>query len=64
MSTSAGKATLKGKVPSKWQIDTISLRLIIAVFDEGSIAKAARREFIAASAISKRLIDVFPHLDP
>lgn len=58
MSTSAGKATLKRKVPSKWQIDTISLRLIIAVFDEGSIAKAARREFIAASAISKRLNEI------
>lgn len=58
MHTSAGKATLKGKVPSKWQIDTISLRLIIAVFDEGSIAKAARREFIAASAISKRLNEI------
>ena len=58
MQASAGKASLKSKIPAKWQIDTISLRLLIAVFDEGSIARAARREFIAASAISKRLSEI------
>lgn len=58
MQAVVGKSSLKSKVPAKWQIDTISLRLLIAVFDEGSIAKAARREFIAASAISKRISEI------
>ncbi|MBG7622139.1 LysR family transcriptional regulator [Herbaspirillum sp. AP02] len=53
-----GKSTLKDKVSHKWQIDPVSLRLFIAVCEEGSIAKAARREFIAASAISKRLAEI------
>jgi len=41
-----------------WQIDQISLRLFIAVCEEGTIARAAEREFIAPSAVSKRLADL------
>ncbi|RQS76939.1 LysR family transcriptional regulator [Burkholderia sp. Bp8963] len=41
-----------------WQIDQITLRLFIAVCEEGSIARAAEREFIAPSAVSKRLADL------
>jgi DNA-binding transcriptional LysR family regulator len=45
-------------LPSTWQIDPTSLRLFIAVCEEGSIARAAEREFIASSAISKRIADL------
>lgn len=41
-----------------WQIDQTSLRLFIAVCEEGTIARAAEREFIAPSAVSKRLADL------
>jgi DNA-binding transcriptional LysR family regulator len=38
--------------------DLLTLRLFIAVYEELSIAKAAEREHIAASALSKRLSDL------
>lgn len=41
-----------------WHIDPISLRLFIAVCEEGSIARASEREFIAPSAVSKRMADI------
>jgi DNA-binding transcriptional LysR family regulator len=40
------------------QFDFVTLRLFVAVAEEGSIAKAALRENIAASAISKRIADL------
>ena len=39
-------------------IDPTSLRLFIAVCEEGTIARAGEREFIAASAVSKRIADI------
>ena len=45
------------------RIDLISLQLFVAVCEAGSIGKAAEREFIAASAISKRLADLEAALD-
>jgi hypothetical protein len=38
--------------------DLLTLRLFVAVYEERSIAKAAEREHIAASAGSKRLSDL------
>ncbi|VVN88420.1 HTH-type transcriptional regulator ArgP [Pseudomonas fluorescens] len=43
---------------SMWHIDPVSLRLFIAVCEEGTIAKASEREFIAPSAVSKRIADL------
>lgn len=40
------------------RIDLTSLQLFVAVCDLGSIGRAAEREFIAASAVSKRLSDM------
>ncbi|MGJ7490452.1 LysR substrate-binding domain-containing protein [Variovorax sp. ZT4R33] len=40
------------------RIDLTSLQLYVAVCELGSIGRAAEREFIAASAISKRLSDL------
>ena len=40
------------------RIDLTSLQLFVSVCELGSIGKAAEREFIAASAISKRLSDL------
>ena len=40
------------------QIDLTSLQLFVAVCELGSIGRAAEREFIAASAVSKRLSDL------
>ncbi len=40
------------------RIDLTSLQLFVAVCDLGSISRAAEREFIAASAVSKRLSDM------
>ena len=40
------------------RIDLTSLQLFVAVCELGSIGKAAEREFIAASAVSKRLADL------
>ncbi|NBA96121.1 LysR substrate-binding domain-containing protein [Pseudomonas sp. R5(2019)] len=41
-----------------WQIDPVSLRHFIAVCEEGTITRASEREFIAPSAISKRIADI------
>jgi DNA-binding transcriptional LysR family regulator len=41
-----------------WQPDPTSLRLFIAVCEEGSIARASEREGIAAAAVSKRIADM------
>lgn len=40
------------------KLDLTSLRLFIAVCQESSIARAAEREFIAPSAVSRRLADM------
>ena len=40
------------------RIDLTSLQLFVAVCELGSIGRAAEREFIAASAVSKRLSDL------
>lgn len=40
------------------RIDLTSLQLFVAVCELGSIGKAAEREFIAASAVSKRISDL------
>jgi len=45
------------------RIDLTSLQLFVAVCELGSIGKAAEREFIAASAVSKRLSDLEATLD-
>lgn len=44
--------------PSIPRIDVYTIRLFIAVAEEGSIARAAERENIAASALSRRLSDL------
>jgi DNA-binding transcriptional LysR family regulator len=41
-----------------WQVDFVSLRLFIAVCEETTIAQAAEREAIVASAVSKRIADL------
>ncbi|MFN4351130.1 MAG: LysR family transcriptional regulator [Hylemonella sp.] len=40
------------------KLDPVSLRLFVAVMEEGTIADAATREHIAASAVSKRLSEL------
>ncbi len=45
------------------RIDLTSLQLFVAVCELGSIGRAAEREFIAASAVSKRLSDLETTLD-
>lgn len=40
------------------KLDPVSLRLFVAVMEEGTIAEAAAREHIAASAVSKRLSEL------
>ena len=45
------------------RIDLTSLQLFVAVCELGSIGKAAEREFIAASAVSKRLSDLEATVD-
>ena len=45
------------------RIDLTSLQLFVAVCELGSIGKTAEREFIAASAVSKRLSDLEATLD-
>jgi len=41
-----------------WSVDPVSLRLFVAVCEEGAIARASEREFIAPSAVSKRIADI------
>lgn len=45
------------------RIDLTSLQLFVAVCELGSIGRAAEREFIAASAVSKRLSDLEATVD-
>jgi DNA-binding transcriptional LysR family regulator len=45
------------------RIDLTSLQLFVAVCELGSIGRAAEREFLAASAISKRLSDLETAVD-
>lgn len=45
------------------RVDLTSLHLFVAVVETGSIGKAAEREFIAPSAVSKRLSDLETALD-
>ena len=45
------------------RLDLTSLQLFVAVCEQGSIGKAAEREFIAASAVSKRISDLEAALD-
>lgn len=40
------------------KLDPVSLRLFVQIVEEGSIAAAASREHIAASAVSKRISDL------
>jgi DNA-binding transcriptional LysR family regulator len=40
------------------RLDLVTLRLFLAVIDEGGIAKAARREHITGPAISKRIAEL------
>ena len=39
-------------------VDLLTLKLLVAVVEEQSVAKAAEREHIAASAVSKRIADL------
>jgi DNA-binding transcriptional LysR family regulator len=48
---------MKPNFPAK-RLDLTTLQLFAAVCDTGSIGRAAEREFIAASALSKRLSDL------
>src|SRR6185437_828495 len=40
------------------KLDLTSLRLFVAVCQERNIARAAEREFIASSAVSRRIADI------
>lgn len=42
----------------KLRFDLVTLRLFVAVYEERSLSKAAEREFIAPSALSKRITDM------
>ncbi|WP_225033572.1 LysR substrate-binding domain-containing protein [Paraburkholderia sp. XV] len=41
-----------------WQPDPTSLRLFVAICEEGSIARASAREEVAAAAVSRRIADM------
>jgi DNA-binding transcriptional LysR family regulator len=43
---------------SHMKLDPVSLRLFVSVVEEGTIAAAAKREHIAAAAVSKRLSEL------
>lgn len=43
---------------NNWRPDLVSLRLFVAVCEEASISKAAEREAIAPSAVSKRIAEI------
>jgi DNA-binding transcriptional LysR family regulator len=46
-----------------WRLDLVSLDLFLSVADEGSIAGAAERKNIAASAVSRRLQELEAEMD-
>jgi DNA-binding transcriptional LysR family regulator len=48
---------------SHMKLDPVSLRLFVSVVEEGTIAAAAKREHIAAAAVSKRLSELEELLD-
>ncbi|WP_223552522.1 LysR family transcriptional regulator [Pseudomonas sp. BF-R-01] len=50
------RARLHGNLMSR--LDLVTLKLFVAIVEEQSINKAAEREFIAASAVSKRIADL------
>lgn len=49
---------MKERKKRPWAVDFVSLRLFVAVCEEASIAHAAEREAIVASAVSKRIADI------
>lgn len=51
---------MHGLIP---ELDPVSLKLFVAIVEEGTIAAAAEREHIAASAVSKRISDLEEALD-
>lgn len=46
------------RIAQSLRVDLLTLRLFVAVFEEQGLAKAAERENLAPSAISKRLADL------
>ena len=54
----ADQGIMKTAKKRMWQVDLVSLRLSVAVCEEASIAHAAERETIVASAVSKRIADL------
>jgi DNA-binding transcriptional LysR family regulator len=50
--------SLPGRAEATMHVDLITLKLFVAVVEEQSLAKAAEREHIAASAVSKRIADL------
>ncbi len=54
----AAIANRDGSILGPMRLDPTSLRLFIAVLEEGSIAGAAEREHIAAAAVSKRISEL------
>lgn len=53
----AGRATHPAEIALTRRIDLTTLRLFIAICDEQNLTRAAAREGIAASAVSKRMND-------
>ena len=49
---------MAGYDPHRMKLDPVSLRLFVAVMEESTIAAAAAREHLAASAVSRRLADL------
>lgn len=56
-------ATQAARPVSHMKLDPVSLRLFVSVVEEGTIAAAAKREHIAAAAVSKRLSELEDLLD-
>lgn len=56
-------ATQAARPVPRMKLDPVSLRLFVSVVEEGTIAAAARREHIAAAAVSKRLSELEELLD-
>jgi DNA-binding transcriptional LysR family regulator len=53
-------APIRSRLPGNLisRLDLVTLRLFVAIVEEQSINKAAEREFIAPSAVSKRIADL------
>jgi DNA-binding transcriptional LysR family regulator len=56
-------ATQAARPVSHMKLDPVSLRLFVSVVEEGTITAAAKREHIAAAAVSKRLSELEDLLD-